>query len=89
MKGINIKIPDELHIKLKIQSAKERKTLQEITTSAIEEYIDNRDNCIEINGILFEPPGKEDEEDIKQGKRDIAEENYEDMDKVFRELDRE
>ena len=87
MKGINVKIPDELHIKLKIQSAKERKTLQELTTRAIEEYIDNRKNCTEINGVLFEPAGKEDKEDIKQGKKDIASGNYKDMDKVLKKLD--
>ncbi|MEQ8222526.1 MAG: plasmid partition protein ParG [Candidatus Eremiobacterota bacterium] len=80
-KFINIKLNEDMHQKLKMQSVKEKKSMHDIIVELISGYISQKDK-----EIILEPLDEEDRMYLEEGKDDIVNGDYEPMDKVFKEL---
>jgi hypothetical protein len=80
-KFINVKLDEDMHQKLKIQSVKDKKSMHDIIVELIAGYISQGDK-----EIVLEPLDEQDRKDLEEGKDDIASDDYEPMDKVFKEL---
>lgn len=80
-KFINVKLNEDMHQQLKMQSVKEKKSMHDIIIDLIAGYISRVEK-----EIILEPLDEQDRKDLEDGKDDIINGDYEPMDKVFKEL---
>jgi hypothetical protein len=85
-KMLNIKISPDMYKQLKLQSVIQERSLRDIVETIIADYLVSiQDNA----PLILEPLDEQDRNDLEEGKDDIVNGDYQDMDEVFKELDRE
>jgi len=83
-KMLNIKISPHMYKQLKLQSVIQERSLKDIMETIIADYLESiQDNA----PLILEPLDENDRNDLQEGKDDIVNGDYQDMDEVFRELD--
>jgi len=91
VKSFNIKIPEDLHQKIKLLSIEEKITMKDMILKALKEYFSVKKSFVFLENFKNAPYDDEplDEEDLKalqESQKDIEEGNFKPLEQVIEEL---
>ncbi len=91
VKSFNIKMPEDLHQKIKLLSVKEKITMKDMILKALKEYFSVKKNLVFLENFknaLYddEPLDEEDLKALEESQKDIEEGNFKSLEQVIEEL---